>query len=70
MEEIVRVAAEKTGMSVDQVRPVVAIVIGELKQRLPAPVAAQVDGLLASPAAAGAIEQAADLLGGLFTKKD
>jgi hypothetical protein len=70
MEEIVKVVVEKTGMPADQVRPVVQIVINELKQRLPEPIAGQVDTLLSNPAAGSVIGQAGDLLGGLFAKKD
>ncbi|GAB4123222.1 MAG: hypothetical protein Fur005_37820 [Roseiflexaceae bacterium] len=70
MEEIVKVVAEKTGMPADQVRPVVQIVINELKQRLPEPIAGQVDGLLNNPAASAIADQAGSLLGGLFGKKD
>lgn len=70
MEEIVRLAAEKTGMTADQVRPVVGLVIEELKKRLPDSIAGQVDGLLASPASGDAISQASGLLGGLFDKKN
>jgi hypothetical protein len=70
MEEIVKAVAEKTGMAPDMVRPVVQAVVDELKKRLPDPIAGQIDGLLNNPGAAGMIDQASSLLGGLFGKQD
>lgn len=70
MDEIVKAVAEKTGMPADQVRPVVQAVIGELKQRLPAPIAGQLDGLLGTGGAGQMLDQASSLLGGLLGKKE
>jgi uncharacterized protein (DUF2267 family) len=53
---------QKTGLSQDQARQVVTVVINYLKERLPAPIAAQVDGVLNKSGLSGA-------LGGLFGKK-
>ena len=62
MDELVKLVAQKTGISEDQARTAVNTVIGFLKERLPAPIAAQVDGVLSNPGVAGA-------LGGLFGGK-
>ena len=62
MDELVNLVVQKTGISQDQARQAVNVVLGYLKERLPAPIAAQVDGVLNNSGAAGA-------LGGLFGKK-
>jgi uncharacterized protein (DUF2267 family) len=62
MDELVQMVAQKAGISQDQARQAVTVVINFLKERLPAPIAAQVDGVIQNPGVAGA-------LGGLFGKK-
>lgn len=63
MDELVKLVAQKTGISEDQARTAVTTVLDFLKQRLPAPIASQVDGVLSGKAGgvAGAV-------GGLFGK--
>lgn len=61
MDELIKQVAQRAGISDDQARAAVTTVIGFLKDKLPAPVAAQVDGVLSG--------NAPDLskgLGGLF----
>lgn len=62
MDELINLVVQKTGISQDQARQAVTVVLGFLKERLPAPIAAQVDGVLNNSGVAGA-------LGGLFGKK-
>lgn len=62
MDELVKQVAQKTGITEDQARQAVTVVVNYLKQKLPAPIAAQVDGALSGQGAAGA-------LGGLFGKQ-
>ena len=62
MDELVKLVQQKTGISEEQARTAVTTVISFLKERLPAPIAGQVEGLLNNPGAAGA-------LGGLFGGK-
>jgi uncharacterized protein (DUF2267 family) len=62
MDELVNLVVQKTGISEAQARQAVTVVINFLKERLPAPIASQVDGMLNNPGAANA-------LGGLFGKK-
>ncbi len=62
MDELVNLVVQKTGISEDQARQAVSVILGYLKDRLPAPIAAQVDGVINNPGVAGA-------LGGLFGKK-
>jgi uncharacterized protein (DUF2267 family) len=62
MDELVKLVVQKTGISEEQARTAVSVVINFLKERLPAPLASQVDGVLNNPGIAGA-------LGGLFGMK-
>ncbi len=66
MEELVKLVAKKAGISEDAARSAVNTVLGFLKEKLPAPVAGQIDGLLhgggGSPDVLGG-------LGGLLGKK-
>ena len=78
MNELIKQVSERTGISEDKARTAVETVVGFLKERLPAPIAGQVDNVLNS--GAGAIGSAGDSLadkagdalgglGGLFGKK-
>lgn len=64
MDELVKLVAQKTGLSEAQARLAVTTVLDFIKQRLPAPIASQVDAVLNNPA--GGI---AGAVGGLFGKK-
>jgi uncharacterized protein (DUF2267 family) len=63
MDELVKLVVQKTGISEDQARQAVTVVINFLKERLPAPIASQVDGLLSGQGGG-----AGGMLGGLFGK--
>lgn len=62
MDDLVKLVQQKAGISEEQARTAVTTVVNFLKEKLPAPIAAQVDGVLNNPGVAGA-------LGGLFGKK-
>lgn len=62
MDELIKLVVQKAGISEDQARQAVSVVVNFLKERLPAPIAGQLDGVLNNPGIAGA-------LGGLFGKK-
>jgi hypothetical protein len=68
MDELIKLVAQKTGISPDQARAAVETVVGFLKQKLPAPIAGQLDGVLAGGAASGA-DDALKGLGGLLGGK-
>ncbi len=63
MEELYKLVSTKTGLPKEQSKLAVDTVIGFLKTKLPAPMAAQLDAVLDGKTDLGA---AADLLGGLF----
>ena len=78
MDELIKQVSERTGISEDKAKTAVETVVGFLKERLPSPIAGQVDNVLNS--SAGAIgsagdaiaDRAGDLLGGIgdmFGKK-
>ncbi len=78
MDELIKQVAQRSGISEDKARTAVNTVVGFLKDRLPAPIAGQVDNVLDSSAgvlgsAGDAVSNTAgDLLGGLgdmFGKK-
>ena len=65
MDELVKLVSSKTGISEAQAKTAVETVIGFLKKKLPAPIAGQIDGILAG-GQLGNIEKG---LGGLLGKK-
>ena len=46
MDELIKLVTQKAGISEVQARQAVDTVIGFLKDKLPAPIASQIDGLL------------------------
>jgi len=70
MNEIIQRLMTKTGLPEDKASAAVAVVMGFLKEKLPAPIAAQVDSLVAG--GTGGAEKLAGVaagLGGMFGKK-
>ena len=69
MDELVKMVATRTGLPEDQAKAAAQAVIDYLKKNLPAPVAGQIDALLAG---GDITKQAGDALsgpGGMFGKK-
>jgi hypothetical protein len=67
MDELIKTVSQKTGLPQEQAKMAADVVLAFLKEKLPAPIASQIDGVLSGKgpdlgAAAGA-------LGGLFGKK-
>jgi hypothetical protein len=68
MDELIKLVTKKTGISEKQAKQAVETVMGFLKDKLPAPIASQVEGLLSG----GEMPDVGDLgetLGGLLGKK-
>lgn len=63
MDELVKLVVQKTGITEDQARTAITTVLNFLKQKLPAPIAGQVDAVLNSSGGVGGA------LGGLFGGK-
>ena len=64
MDELVKLDAQKTGISNDQAKTAVTMVLDFLKQKLPAPVASQIDAVLG-----GGVPDLSKGLGGILGKK-
>jgi len=67
MEELIKLVAQRTGISQDQAKAAVETVVGFLKEKLPAPLAGQIDGLL-SGGATPDLGNLAQGLGGILGK--
>jgi ribosomal protein L7/L12 len=67
MEELIKKVSEKTGLSPDQAKSAVETVVNYLKTKLPAPLAGELDSLLAG--GGGQLGDLAKGLGGMFGQK-
>lgn len=73
MDELVDLVVEKTGLSKVQAKKAVDVVMKFLKDKLPKPIAGQLDNLLKNESmmdqAADAAEKGLEALGGLLKQK-
>jgi len=65
MDELVKMISKKTGLTEEMSKTVVTMILDFVKQKLPAPLAGQIDTVLGGSATGGV----ADAIGGLFGKK-
>jgi uncharacterized protein (DUF2267 family) len=65
MDELIKLVSSKAGISPDQAKKAVETVLSFLKDKLPAPVAGQVEALLKG----GGLGDVAGKVGGLLGKK-
>ena len=65
MNELVSLIVKKTGIPTATAQTIVNMVIDYLKKKLPAPVGAQIDGILSSDAK---VQQAEGMIGNLASK--
>ena len=72
MNEIIQRLIDKTGIPEDKARIAVDTVVNFLKEKLPAPLAGQLDGLMAGASSenAGAMAGGLGSLGGMFGQKE
>ncbi|MGH2594333.1 MAG: hypothetical protein ACRDGG_12550 [Anaerolineae bacterium] len=68
MDELIKLVSQKVGIPADQAKKAVETVVGFLKDKLPAPIASQIDSLL-SGAGGGIADKAKEGLSGLLGKK-
>jgi hypothetical protein len=66
MDELIKRITEKTGISEDQARSAINTVSGFLKEKLPAPIAGQIDNVLGGGGMSDTLGNAASKLGGMF----
>jgi hypothetical protein len=67
MDELVKMVVDKVGISEAQAKQAVEVVVGYLKDKLPEPLAGQIDGVLKGDVSG--LGDMAGGLGGLFGKK-
>ncbi|HEY0077533.1 MAG TPA: hypothetical protein VGB73_02730 [Pyrinomonadaceae bacterium] len=73
MEELIRQVSQRTGLDEAKARTAVETVVGFLKDKLPSPLAGQIDNALGGGGGGGLDAQAGNLMGGLggmFGKKE
>ncbi len=66
MDELVKLVSKKTGISEELAKTAVEVVLDYLKDRLPPPVAGQIDGIVSSGGGADDIADVTKQMGGLF----
>ena len=69
MDELIRMVSERAGIPEDVARTAVQVVVGYLKDRLPAPVAGQVDAVLGASDAGDKAGDIAKGLGGILGRR-
>ena len=69
MDELVKLVSEKTGLPEAQARQAAEVVLNFLKEKLPAPIAGQVDAVIEGGAAAQGLSGLAGGLGGMLGRK-
>jgi uncharacterized protein (DUF2267 family) len=65
MDELIKMVTQKAGISTDQAKMAVDTVLKFLKEKLPAPIASQIEGAIGG----GAQQDITKKLGGLLGKK-
>jgi uncharacterized protein (DUF2267 family) len=72
MEQLVKLVQERAGLGEEQARQAVETVLSFLKQKLPTPIAGQIDAVLGNESAMGGVsdtlKSGTDRLGGLLGK--
>lgn len=63
MDELIKLVAQKTGLSHDQAKTAVETVLNFVKSKLPAPIAAQVDAVINGGGSSDVLKGLGGLLG-------
>jgi len=63
MEELIKLVSQRAGISEGQAKAAVETVVGFLKDKLPAPIAGQIDGLLSGKSPGDLVQGLGGLLG-------
>jgi hypothetical protein len=69
VDELIQQVSKKTGLSPEMAKMAVDTVLGYLKEKLPAPIAGQIDGVLGGSGGTQGIGNLTKGLGGLLSKK-
>ncbi len=68
MEQLIALVSEKTGLDAEKAKQAVETVLGFLKDKLPEPIAGQVESLISGEGAGDLFDKGKDMLGGMFGK--
>jgi len=64
MDQVIRMIQDRTGIDADQARTAATTVVGFLKDKLPGPIASQVDGVMnGGDGGSSPMDRAGDMLG-------
>ena len=66
MDELIELVGQRTGISEDQARQAVETVLGFLKERLPGPIAGQIEAVVGEDDVSGILGGVTGGLGGMF----
>lgn len=66
---LIQLVAQRTGISESQATQAVEIILGELEDRLPAPVAGQIRGFLRQDSGTSGLDDVAKGIGGMLGRK-
>jgi hypothetical protein len=66
VDELVKLVSQKTGISEEMSKMAVEVVLGYLKDKLPDPIAGQIDGVLGGAGPAAGLGDLAKGLGGIL----
>jgi hypothetical protein len=69
MDELIRLVSQKANIPEENAKAAVETVLGFLKDKLPAPIASQIDGLVGNPDLGNQVGGALGGLGGLLGRK-
>ena len=70
MDEVIKMVSDKIGVSEDQARTAVTTVVGFLKDKLPEPIASQLDGIMNGNFSMDSLGDVAKGIGGMFGGDD
>jgi hypothetical protein len=70
MDEVIKMVSDKIGVSEDQARTAVTTVVGFLKDKLPEPIASQLDGVMNGNFSLDSLGDVAKGIGGMFGGDD
>lgn len=68
MDQLVKMVQDRTGIDEGQARGAVDTVVGFLKDRLPAPVAGQIDGVISGGGSGQGSDSTMDQVSGMFNR--
>lgn len=70
MDELIKLVTQKVGINEKQAKAAVETVLGFLKQKLPPPLASQLDALIGAPISPDVLKGVEGLLGNLGNMSD